>query len=217
MGNPPRCYGALHPRRVQQGGERVHMLCVGCETLISRFERQFQQLMFPSGTMASLPITYGSALYKFACSVSWRVLTYLKLSTPDIYVKQTNISNLLDPQISFDKHEICEQALARWADVLLINNPIAADNHIVFLNGENVPHERSDMSGFAIFHDELNLVVVSILGSILVLGFVKQGPGWNGTCIDPAGSVFPAHSQQVPAAFREWLRDLYSGLQEVAH
>jgi hypothetical protein len=145
------------------------------------------------------------------------VLTYLKLSTPDKYVERTSIAELLDSKISTQQHDLCEGALRRWADALLSGQSNPADQHIVFLNGNNVRYERSDVAGFAVYRNDADLAVVAVLGPILLLGFVTQGPGWLGTRIDPNGSMFHTKPQGVPAAFGIWLRQFYTGLQGVAH
>lgn len=217
FGKHARYFGALHPRRLQQHGESVHMMCRECEALFSGLERYFQRAIWPPKGIVSLPIFYNDTFYKFACSVSWRVLMYLQLSSPDTYVEPTTISKLLGSQVSEAQHSMCNAALTRWSAFLLAGELHKRDQHVVFLNGANVPHERADTVGFAMFNDAANLAVVAILGPLMVIGFIARGPGWYGTRINPIGSAFPVLRQHVPATFVSWLQELYGGLQEIAY
>lgn len=185
--------------------------------MFSGFEHRFQRQLFPARKSVSLPICYDHAFYLFACSMSWRALTYLKFSTPDEHVTVTNISKLLSYQIPKELHKRCDNALERWQNVIANGGSAIKDQHLIFLNGKNVHYERSDVVGFTVFRDTSNLAVVSILGPVIILGIVVQGEGWLRTCIEPDGAVFSKQPQQVPASFGKWLQKLYSGLQEVAH
>lgn len=212
-----RFYDALRPRKLLQGGERVNMLCKGCESLLSLLEKNFQQLFFPIGGIASLPLTYDASLYRCFCSISWRVLTYLKMSVPDKYIESTRIVQMLQGQVALEDHELCEAARSRWARAVLVGEIGRLDQSVIFLNGKNFPFERSDAIGFCVFRDNGNLAVVAMLGPMILLGFIRQGPGWENANVDPAGGVFPIGSQSIPVGFSRWLHDLYFNLERVAH
>lgn len=217
MAGTGRFYNALSPKKFVQGGERVHLLCQQCESYISLFERDFQTAFFPQAGFASLPINYGSGLYRFCCSVSWRVLTYMKLSQPLLYFQDSKISRMLQGTVPKDHHDACDRALERWAKTILAGSPLLSDQHIVFLNGNLVPFERSDIVGFHIYQSKASLATVAILGPIVLLGFIRLSTGWKNTEVHPMGGQFPIVSQTMPVNFARWLHDLYFNLERVAH
>ena len=217
MAGTSRFYNALSPKKFVQGGERVHLLCQQCESCISLFEREFQTAFFPESGIASLPVNYGSGLYRFCCSVSWRVLTHMKLSQPLQYVQDSKISNMLLGAVPKEHHDACDHALDRWAKTILTGSPLFSDQHIVFLNGKLVPFERSDIVGFHIYQSKASLTTVAILGPIVLLGFIRPSTGWKYTEVHPMGGQFPIISQTMPVNFARWLHDLYFNLERVAH
>lgn len=177
LSDSKRFHSATRPRLLVQDGERVHLLCKDCEGQISSFERSFQRLVFPGKQMGSLPFSYDETLYRFCCSVSWRVLTYLKLSTSDSYIRQSSISKLLARQVPANDHRLCDSVRDGWAQTICRGASEANDQHIVFLNGKNVPLERSDIVGFTLFQHGRDLATISFLGPIVIVGFVRQGAG----------------------------------------
>ena len=217
MAGSGRFYDASHPRKFVQGGERVHLLCQDCESRFSLVERDFQNLFFPSGQISSLPLDYGPALYQFCCSVSWRVLTHMKLSSPLKYVDESRISDMLLSSVPEPEHDKCDLALERWATTLLTGKKTHNDQHIIFLNGKLVPFERSDVVGFHIFQGKSALATVAIFGPIILLGFISLSGGWKNTVVCPTGSTLPIISQTIPIEFARWLHDLYFNLERVAH
>lgn len=217
MSAPGGFYEALRPRLKKQGGTWAHLLCQDCEAKLSLHEREFQKVLFPKGERPSLPITYNSSLYRCCCSISWRVLTYLKLSEPDKYTEESPISVMLSGQIPEEYHSITESVRLKWAETALTGKSQDKDHHLIFLNGKNVPFERSDIIGFSLFKDEKNLAIASILGPMIVLGFIKNGSGWQNTTIEPNGSTFTISTQSLPVGFFRWLHDLYFNIERVAH
>ena len=216
MSLPGSFYDALRPRLKKQGGTWAHLLCHACEVKLSFHEREFQRMLFPKDKPPSLPITYNSSLYICCCSISWRVLTYLKLSEPDNYAEKSRISLMLSSQIPEEQHSMTESVRIKWSETILTGEPKDEDHHLIFLNGKNVPFERSDIIGFSLFQDGKNLALASILGPIIVLGFVKQGSGWSNTTISPRGSTFAIGAQSLPVGFFRWLHDLYFNIERVA-
>lgn len=217
MPDTGRFYSAFHPKKLIQGGERVHLLCQRCESRTSLFEREFQTLFFPSGKIASLPLVYDQVIYKFCCSVSWRILTYLKISTTSKYVDDSNISKMLHSNVPSEHHDRCDEKLEHWAKTMLTGTWEDNDQHVVFLNGKLVPFERSDIIGFHVFQSSTNLATVAILGPIVLLGFIHRSKGWENTSINPDGATLPIVSQSIPISFARWLHDLYFNLERIAH
>lgn len=65
-----------------QDGPKPYFLCLGCEGRLNRWETPFAEHFFQpyheNRNVAPTPIRYGKWMLKFAVSVSWRVLEFLR-------------------------------------------------------------------------------------------------------------------------------------------
>lgn len=222
LGEPSgRFISASTPRRWIQAGPTARMLCFGCEQHLSRDEQSAKDVLFPSRRLPELPIAYGRWLYRFATSVSWRALTFLKYSRPHPHTRLSDAASGLLPSLNEVHHEAADTALAEWAKVirgLVIAAPAPFEQHLVFLNGKNVPHEHPAAVGFTVYETPDAAGVFSQLGPLCLLGFVKnQIPSsWQGTQIMPSGGlVRAAPPQQVPASFVGWLADYFARIDKI--
>lgn len=84
-------------------------------------------------------------MLKFAVSISWRVLAYLKYAHP-YYDHDVSSKKLIMffPALASEFHSEAEDALETWRLFLLGKskdvNPY--DQHLLLLNGKNFPNEK---------------------------------------------------------------------------
>lgn len=195
------------------------MLCLECEQSISRWEEQTQRTLFPKRSSINLPLEYGSWLYLFAISISWRALAFLKHATKNPYIQIPAAAEQLLPSLQEIHHEKADEALARWGAVLREETSDADPFHqnLIFLNGENVPNEHSQVVGFTVFETCDAVGVFSQLGPICILGAISQEDptNWHGAQIQPQGGCFPIASQAVPESFANWLSNYFQKIKEL--
>lgn len=211
-------YAASRPSRAIQAGATARMLCLKCEQSISRWEGRVQKVLFPHGTRAKLPLQYGPWLQLFAVSVSWRTLAFLKYATKNPFTELPSAAAKLLPTLAERHHERAEEALARWGSVLREEGTDIGEfqQHLIFLNGNNVPHEYSQVVGFTVYETNDTSAVFSQLGSLCILGIIseKDPHSWEGTQLQPEGGTFPIGTQVVPASFGAWLTDYFKHISE---
>lgn len=211
---------ASAPRKQIQAGPAVRMLCFACEQRFSRWEQSVQRTLFPHNKHVNLPIVYGPWLYRFAVSISWRGLTFLKLAKRNEFEKSPPAAMKLLPTLPEAQHLAAESKLAAWANLLLIDeaNPSScSDQHLVFLNGENVPNEHSQVIGFTMYETDDTTAIFTQLGPVCAIGFIRSEVpnSWQGTEIVPTGGEFPIRSQSVPSSFHEWLKQYFSNISSL--
>lgn len=72
----------ISPNQRRQDGYKIHLLCGACELLLSRWENQFRDQVFlplhDESQAARASIDYGPWCMKFAVSLVWRALQYLR-------------------------------------------------------------------------------------------------------------------------------------------
>jgi hypothetical protein len=208
-------------RQPLQTGISVHLLCKSCEQTFSIWEHQFQQTFFPRKENANLPIVYGNWLAPFAASVSWRALTYLKLSRPNTYVHSTSedVSNLVAPLAESD-HDSADEALVTWREFLLSRRTSLTPypQRLIFLNGTNFLGEMCQVVSFLPVSNPDFASIVTHIGPIVVLGMLRDAhpSAWGYSAIVEKGGRFDSTSQSVPPSFAEWLRRFYAIANEVA-
>jgi len=213
-----RFFSASAPRKWIQAGPTASMLCSACEQLFSKDENSFQRVFHPTKGHPALPLPYGPWLYRLATSVSWRALSFLKYSKPHSHANLPQAAIALLPSLDKANHEAADMALAVWSKVLLgatHSAPAPFEQHIVLLNGKNVPYEHAQAVGFTAYETADTAGVMCQLGMTVVLGFVRSDrpDAWIGTRIDPAGGVLTAHpSQMVPESFAAWLYSYFANM-----
>lgn len=211
---------ARFPSVSVQDGVKVRLLCQACETRFSKWETLFKQTFLPLSGYPCLPIVYGRWLYKFAISVSWRVLTYLKLSRPNPYgyPQHNPVAQLLHP-LRNKAHSSADRALHSWSRILLEDRTSASlhPQLLLFLNGNNFPGETRNVVGFSSVNLPKIAAVHSVVGPLIVLGIIKDGrrSSWQGAAIHPQGGSFKSASQRIPEDYANWLKQHYAVIDEI--
>ncbi|HMV48383.1 MAG TPA: hypothetical protein PLD20_10985 [Blastocatellia bacterium] len=196
------------------------LLCAECEQLFSKWEGEFRNNVIPPNQSLLAPIDYQDWMLKFAVSISWRVLAYLRYA-PSYDDGDVTCGELVKffPVLVPEAHEEAENALETWRLFLLGNkNDIAPYNqHFIMLNGNNFPHENCNAIGFKIFQVNGMIATQALLGQFIILGFIRQDSGWEwkGTVIDPiAGQL--GIQQTIPPAYANWLAGLFVEIENVS-
>lgn len=114
-----------NPNLRVQDGYKDHILCVNCEQLFSRWEKAFAEnifIPFHEINPRTFKYPYGKWALKFAVSVSWRSL---------IFMKKMGLSHFSERQINF-----ADNALNEWSNFLLDrqSNPGVFEQHILPLD-----------------------------------------------------------------------------------
>lgn len=81
------------------------------------------------------------------------------------------------PVLSETRYRAAEIKLASWANMLPDDKVVhddAADQHLIFLNGGNVPNEYSQVVGFTVYETEDATAVFTQAGPMCVLGFIRS-------------------------------------------
>jgi hypothetical protein len=215
-----RFHAASLPQKPLQAGPVAKMLCVDCEQRFSRWEDQVKRVFYPDKRQARLPIKYETWLQMFALSISWRCLTFLKYSTPNPYVTlSTAAQRLLLQSLPIDLHEQAEERRVLWGKALLseLAPTDQNDQHWLFLNGSNFPHEHPAIVGFTVCHTESLTGVFSQLGPVCVLGTLRdeQPLDWKNTRVQSPGGKFPVAKQAIPESFGSWLHGYFQNIAEI--
>jgi hypothetical protein len=113
---------AINPLRnpKPQDTVKVPLLCERCESRISKVETAFRNNVIPAKKSLLCPIPYGNWMLKFAVSVSWRVLTYLKYAPAyqEGEITSSEIVPFVSP-LAAEFHDDAEKALEVWREFLL--------------------------------------------------------------------------------------------------
>jgi hypothetical protein len=199
---------------------KVYLLCQSCEKLFSKWETEFRNKIMPANKSLLAPITYGDWMLKFAVSVSWRILAYLKYSQPysEKDVTSKELINFFLP-LSQDSHVEAEKALETWGLFLLDKRTDVApyDQHFLLLSGKNFPNENCNALAFTIFQDDGIVATHALMAQFVILGFIKQSPEWEwkGTEIDPISGQIGLQ-QTIPQVYATWLAKMFEGLENVS-
>ena len=198
----------------------ARLLCFGCEQRLSRWEDQVKRVFYPDTRQARLPIKYDTWLQLFSLSISWRALTFLKHSTPNPHAAlSTAAQRLLLQTLPGEVHERAEQRRLLWGKALLADAapPNQNDQHLIFLNGANFPHEYSGVVGFTVCHTQSLTGVFAQLGPICILGTLRdERPlDWSNTRVQSLGGKFHAAKQTIPESFGDWLKGYFANIAEI--
>ncbi|MEA5514195.1 hypothetical protein [Nodularia sp. UHCC 0506] len=196
---------------------KVYLLCGDCEGKINKWETLFRNRIMPKNKSLFAPVIYGEWMLKFAVSISWRVLTYLKYSRLHL---TDNISNKncekFFPAIKSDSNEDAEAALNVWKDFLMgeRNDVGIFKQRIIILNGDNFPYENSNVVGFTIFQEDGLLTTHALMKHFIILGFIKESSSlkWEGTEIDPVRGEL-GKQQKVPKVYFNWIADMFQEIE----
>lgn len=196
------------------------LLCAQCEELFSKWEGEFRSKIIPPNQSLLAPITYQDWMMKFAVSISWRVLAYLKHapSYDDGDVTSDKLIEFFSVLVP-EAHDEAENALETWRSFLLGSKEDIApyNQHFVMLNGRNFPHENCNAIGFTIFQDNGMIATHALIGQFIILGFIRQSRswGWKGIEIDPISGQFGVQ-QTIPPAYARWLAALFAEIENVS-
>ena len=149
------------------------LLCDTCEQLFSGWERLFAGNVFnPWSEDSGITIEYRDWLLKFCVSISWRVLTYLRIIGQD--------AHFTDAQ-----KRACDQALTRWAGFLLGSYPHPGrfEQHLVLFDAidtHTMPNMPSNMNRYMLRGIEMDLACSEVsaftyakLGPFLLFGIIE--------------------------------------------
>jgi len=178
-------------RRVQDPDKRA-LLCRDCEHRFGKRETLFAERVFvPFMQGKVLPLQYGSWLYYFITSATWRAL-YVDL--PELEA---------EPKWNGVPIAILQNAEAVMRDYLLENRQVISplENHIFFMERASEcspeligarPNQliRSSAFSYAFFcPDENWYYVYGNLAGVLICTVIRRGAGdvWQNTRVDPQG------------------------------
>ena len=164
----------LNPNKLEQDGYKIYLLCECCEQRFNRYETTFaEEIFIPLHEEQDSKFRYGPWLEKFAVSISWRVLTFLKLKN----ALSSFPSNLI-PAI--------DRALRTWKDFLLDRreNPGRFEQHMVPL-GPIIKNNDMDMPpnmnryflrsvDIDVAHSPIAVFVYTKMCRILLMGFIEM-------------------------------------------
>jgi hypothetical protein len=199
---------------------KVYLLCEECEGRFSKYENAFRNNVIPANQSLLVPIIYGDWLHKFAVSISWRVLTYLKYAPAysEHEVKSKELVKFFQPLIA-DAHGEADTALETWRLYLLDKRTDLGhyNQYFLLLNGKNFPYEYCNTAAFSLFQLNGFIATVAIMGPVIVLGVIKNSSGlkWNDTEIHPTTGQIGI-TQTIPSSFADWLAALFAEIENVS-
>ena len=193
--------------RRSQDGAKEYWLCPEHEDLFSRWETEFASRVFhPLTSGKASQFQYQEWLLKFACSLSWRVLLYLK--------ETSGLSHFTE-----ELRQEADRALGTWAEFLLgrRHEPGKYEQHLVVL-GEIVEHTVQDMPANinryllrsvaidAACSDREAYVYVK-LPYILLIGFIniERPEEWEGTMVHAKQGVVGSSEWSLPRSVLEFI------------
>lgn len=171
-GSREEFFSITAPKRKEQDGTTADMLCFNCEQKFSLWEDSARKHLFSQNGVQSFPLKYEPWLYSFALSISWRVLTYLKYSTPSPYQKPPPAAMAVIEEFPQEVALVAEERLRKWGRILNGNSPAGMDQIIYFLGPTELPYKR-DAVGFCACHTDLFSAVLSQMGSVCILGLIR--------------------------------------------
>jgi hypothetical protein len=196
---------------------KVKLLCSDCEGLFSKWEDQFRR-NFIKNQIA--PVEYEDWLLKFAVSVSWRVLTYLKYVEDDgKFDNTTKISKFYETPLESEFHQDADDALETWRQFLLRErgNIGHFHQHFLIMSGKNFPHEHNNAVGFTMFKDGELIVTNAFLFQFIILGLIKTSGKytWKNTEIDSTKG-WVGITQSIPKEYFDWLASHAKYIEEAS-
>lgn len=208
-------YSIFAPNHPLQDTQKVRMLCIECEQLLSINEKKFQQNILPNDRCLLLPIKYGDYLLKFAVSLSWRALTFFKYSAGNNYknyeIKQTSPYFKIFPEKLI---EDADKALVAWSNFILnkSDNPGVYEQHLLVFGAGSFDHEENICRTIGFTHFEINnyfgtffqMRQLAFIGFIVPPKRIKQI--WTDTKIHLNKGIIGGKSCSLPQDFAEWLR-----------
>jgi hypothetical protein len=199
---------------------KTFLLCRGCELLISKVETEFRNKIMPANKSLLCPIAYGDWMLKFAVSISWRVLTYLKYA-PSHSEQDVTSKKLLTslPTLLPESHSEAEKALEAWRLFLLgqVEDVGEYDQHLVVLSGKNFPHENCNALAFTLFQQDGIIATHTLLGQFIILGFIKHSKiwEWKNTKLERASGEI-GKPFAIPLSYGEWLADMFAEFERIS-
>lgn len=200
---------------------KVPLLCERCESEISKVETAFRNNVLPANKSLLCPIPYGNWMLKFAVSVSWRVLTYLKYA-PAYREEDITSREIVPfvPPMSADFHQDAEKALEVWRAFLLDqrDDVYQYEQHIIVLGGQNSPRDNNASLSFTLFQaDEMVATHTLLLGQLIILGFIRHSPELElkGTKINASGGQIGVPFT-VPFFYWKWLSEMCTAFENVS-
>lgn len=203
-----------------QDTTKALLLCSPCELLISKFETAFRNKIMPANKSLLCPISYGDWMLKFAVSISWRVLTFLKYAPAysDEDVTSKHLMTFL-PTLSAETYGEAEKALEIWRLFLLGQRTDVDeyDQHFVILSGKNFPHENCNALAFTFFQQDGIIATHTLLGQFMVLGFIKHSKEWEwkNTKLDRVSGQIGIPFA-IPLVYGTWLADKFAEIERVS-
>ncbi len=199
---------------------KEYLLCGQCESRFSNWETSFRNKVMPANKSLLVPIGYDDWMLKFAVSISWRVLAYLKYARP---YKENEVSSkeLITYFPALDKgfHPDAEIALETWGKFLLDPTNVISpyDQYFIVLNGNNFPHENCNLAGFTIYQSDKVVATHAFMGQFIVLGIINQtAPDlWVNTMIK-SGSGQIGLQQSIPSTYASWLESYFAEIENVS-
>lgn len=199
---------------------KARLLCSKCELRFSKWEAAFRNGIMPSNKSLLAPIEYGDWMLKFAVSISWRILTYIKYSPAYLDYQVSTPKGLMDllKPVPEAAHIQAEAALNKWRSFLLNHQTTLPphNQHFFMLNGKNFPHENCNALLFTTFADEEIVATHALMGQFIIMGIIVGDPlSWKGTLIDPSVGTIGLQ-QTISQSYAGWLAKLFSEIENVS-
>jgi len=197
-----------------QDGEKHYWLCKECESLFNRWETPFATHIYHAWNQhreTKQQYEYGDWLLPFACSVSWRALTwYMDISEAD----KTEYSDMARTQI--------RKALIAWKDFMLGKRPHPGEfqQHMFLFDAiehtDNPKQFPPNMNRFLTRGSYINLAhskgyplfIFVKMARITLLGFlgIEHPRQWVGSQIHVQGGHIGGNIV-APVQFLEYLKE----------
>jgi hypothetical protein len=205
------------PNRRSQDGYKAYWLCPTCEDLFSGWETEFANNVFhPLTSGKASRFQYQEWLLKFAVSLSWRSLLYIREATG-----LNHFSEALRRE--------AERALSKWSEFLLGRQPHPGkyEQHLLPLD-VLVEHTVTDMPPNinryllrsveidAACSDRQAFVYVK-LPYILLLGFIHitHPREWEGTKVHVRQGLLGSSQYSFPKDFLEYMTGRARRMKEI--
>jgi len=167
------------------------------------------------------PISYGEWMLRFATSISWRVLTYLKFADPysELESESNPLHKIFYTQLASDVHQEAEEALETWRTFILGERDDVGrfTQHILILSGRTFPHENSNAVGFTIYQKNGVAATHVLLGQFIILGFIKSSSKytWSESEIGSGGGLINVQVT-IPEVYYDWLGSYFQALEDIS-
>lgn len=212
-GRSIRSFG--QPNIPLQDGPKRRMLCQGCETRLSTWERPVaSQIFYPLHRGSASSFQYGQWFLKFAVSLSFRVLEYFQGWVRAPESEATRIASCV------------RDAQASWAAFLTRDGTLLGpyEHHCVVLPSQfpDSPEGRMLRHFFvgtvdfqpATATPDSSIVVVTKMGRLCIIGTIVRPRKqlWENTRIAANGGTI-APPFQTPTWFLDYLRDRFNAVR----